>query len=78
VFDIYYEEAQHRSIKFFYEISHECRLSENFDACVVENDGSDLRLRRTAGERLYLMFACDKSSLNTFMMFTLSFAEHST
>jgi hypothetical protein len=40
-----------------YETVQECLLSENFEACVVENDGNDFLLLRTAGLRGYLIFA---------------------
>jgi hypothetical protein len=61
-----------------YDIEHECLFSENFDACVVERAGKDFLLLFTAGLKLYLTFACTKSSLNTLKMLMLFFAEHST
>lgn len=66
------------TIRVDYDMVHECRLSENLDACVVEKDGKDFRRLLTAGLRLYLTFACTSSSLKTFKMLTLFFAEHST
>ena len=60
-----------------YDTEHECRLSENLDTCAVEKDGKDFRRLLTAGLKLYLTFACTRSSLNTLNMLTLFFAEHS-
>lgn len=64
---------------FVYETEQECRLSENLGDCEeVVKAGRLCLLRRTAGLRLYLMFACTSNSLKTLIMFTLSLAEQST
>lgn len=63
-----------------YDTEHECLLRENFVAewDEEENDGRDCRLLRTAGLKLYLIFAWTRSSLNISIMLTFSFAEQST
>lgn len=54
----------------FYDTEQECRFRENFVVLGgVDKDGSDIRLRRTAGLRLYFMFAWTRSSLKTCTMF---------
>lgn len=65
---------------FLYETEQEFLLSENLFVgdCEEETHGSDCLRRRTAGLKLYRIFACTSSSLKMSMILLFSFAEQST